>query len=352
METSMAELTEDERWQVNNASSLVEREKILQELKKRATKREARKKMRAQKNLHRQNLSELKSLHSSDTPKRNRHSDSNSPQDANPKKPKLKVGDDSVSNLQTKASQHPSSVAPHRCGKIMYSEVVKYSNVFITLQSYPNKFLTSDDVKKIERSLLSALSTLDGNREEKPVFGHILLRDGTLLVTCKNQYSEDWLEANIFDIKINEEKITCYQEHSLPEPPTYRFWIPGEKLGFEMIRKLVRNQNHGLLTDHWHFVNRIDSEKGQHIFAKIDFMSAKKICEEKNLVACGFHIVRFRLLSKGDRFETILNGDTRDPKSNLGGNSEITENNQGIDDEIDESIIDEISGVDLEKKQI
>jgi hypothetical protein len=292
LDNFLASLTEQERQRVDDAKGSEERESIIAALK--ALKKVQKDNMKSKVKISGVPASSVKpsdAIKILSTPsKRSRGSGSSPIDQADAKKLKEAPSQENVagtSNVQT----------------ISYRDALTGIRLFLTFESYPTRFMNEEEAKKVEKLLEQELLKLPTENATKPSFRSLKYHDGTISCVCRDTFSADWLENASFDLVLDEHKITCYNEQTLPSPPTFKFWIWGEEMDFETFKALILRQNDGLLVNYWHLTKRMSHELGNAIFVKVDFVSAKRIKELGYRIACGFRIIKCYKIGKGNTEE-------------------------------------------------
>lgn len=158
----------------------------------------------------------------------------------------------------------PSGIGQHSYNPT-YRDAVSATKVGIIPKDFPKIELTTRQILATQKAILKLVAQ-QRKQKIKPKFGTCLIRQGYMILICKNQDTVQWLKAIIPNIKPWEDaNLDAVDEKNIPQPDILIGFFPySTEDSTNEILALVESQNNGLDVDAWRIMKR-QTIKEQHI---------------------------------------------------------------------------------------
>lgn len=190
------------------------------------------------------------------------------------------------------------SVPRHSVG-VTYKEMVDAINIAITLDGYPTKLLSKEQLGTVHDSILDQIAALDSPLL-RPKFRSCHFKHGYLYLACADNETVVWLEKTIPVLTPwDGAQLRVYNTDDLPKVILFAGYFSNSvDTSNEKILRFIQNQNEGISALEWRVRNRKVAGKTVELFLEIDEKSATHITEQRFLLNYMFGKARMRQVGR------------------------------------------------------
>lgn len=155
--------------------------------------------------------------------------------------------------------------------------------------------MNAEQMQQVHSSLIQKIISLkDG---QGPAFDGFDKKSGYILVTCENQFSQDWLFKTVPSLQPwNGASLSIQMENETPHPLVALTFIPKTNAPtVEVALQLIQKQNVGVTTTHWKILRKLEKLDSIGVALEIDDSSAAVLNNMDFVLKCGFSSILVRL---------------------------------------------------------
>jgi len=186
-----------------------------------------------------------------------------------------------------------------------YGDIAGNIRVGIIHSEHPNVGLSNEQLEQLQLSVLDAVHEITAGGPQVRFQG-CSHRPGWLQINCADATSSQWLEQATKTLQPWEgATLKFVQGKDLPKPHICVAYLPddaaGTRLQPEKVLSRLKIMNHGLNTQEWVILHRVESGPGQTWTFSVDEMSMSTLQKLEFRPFFGFGRVTFRPKSRGGK---------------------------------------------------